>query len=1081
MSNEVNKKDEENQSLIKSEESSNKNLCWIVLLLIALIALNLIYFLFFKKVTLKVLINDKDFIKPLSDERTYRVIQLENLLDVVLISDPKASKSSASMSVGVGSFMDLEEAAGLAHFCEHMLFLGSKSYPRVGEFDDFLVANSGSSNAFTESERTTFYFEIDNKGFNHTLQMFSRMFAEPLFDISYMNREIDAVNSEHEKNLNNDGWRKRQLLRSFAHPGHPQSKFSTGNNVTLRSSGEKLNEYLHTFYNKYYVSSNMKLAVVTNLTIDDIAHKVKLYFSDIKSHQMSKDSNSDKSLYGNIDTLLPAYASEDLGKMIYFKKISTGASLDFYFSHHPVREFYKTKPLDYLDYLISYSGENSLLNFLRKRNYANRIESGFSSSHKTFSIYQISLSLTNEGLAQSELIVRLVFNFLNMVKNKNISQNVYEEIKRIYDVNFNFLEKNDDYSKYLSSISTSMFDYDYIDIVKGDYIHNVYNQTLIQNFLNGLNADNSIIVVGSEKEFKDFVPKEIISANKVKNEKFYNTEYIESALSINYSNALNEYPVKFKEEEKIDPVKSFRIRNPNKYITSLNELIKDCNELKVKCEDEFDVNNIDYTPLILNDEVNLKVFYKIDKTFKVPKNLVVMKILTPTLKNGPKDYLYFTLISNYLEYNLSILLSDPLETGNSISIEEGDDGIQITVNSFSDVTNRIMNSIINEIFKLNPDNFIFNEVVEITSNKLNDVKTSKPIIKNIKVFFKKLLKYKVTTYREVLDLIKKEKPTLENFKLAYENFKKDLLITIFFNGNVEKDEITNIVNLIKPFTSKNQIDLKSKKSSKQRLNSSLEITNSIHLHRRVDHPVTFQIKNEADGEVNHAVSSFYQVGPRDHKKALYLSAMEKCLGQVFYYNLRTVQQLGYIVHAGYTTIDSILYYRIIVQGAKKAPLDIDKAIDEVVLKAAEKISECKEEKFEKVRSAIKERLTKKDDNLKERASRIWREINDGTYEFNRTNDLIKSLEQIDSSTLKIFFENLFINNPAKLTIHNYAANSPTNFVKSSMPYQLNNKVNVNYTDSLDYFSKSEFIYAYKQVFKLRRSSKKNKVSKKYLK
>lgn len=41
------------------------------------------------------------------------------------------------------------EWQGLAHFCEHMLFLGTASYPEEGDFEKFISANGGSNNAYT--------------------------------------------------------------------------------------------------------------------------------------------------------------------------------------------------------------------------------------------------------------------------------------------------------------------------------------------------------------------------------------------------------------------------------------------------------------------------------------------------------------------------------------------------------------------------------------------------------------------------------------------------------------------------------------------------------------------------------------------------------------------------------------------------------------------------------------------------------------------------------------------------------------------------------------------------------------------
>lgn len=59
-----------------------------------------------------------------------------------------------------GSLSDPPNIAGLSHFCEHMLFLGTKKYPKENEYSQFLSEHAGSSNAFTSGEHTNYYFDV---------------------------------------------------------------------------------------------------------------------------------------------------------------------------------------------------------------------------------------------------------------------------------------------------------------------------------------------------------------------------------------------------------------------------------------------------------------------------------------------------------------------------------------------------------------------------------------------------------------------------------------------------------------------------------------------------------------------------------------------------------------------------------------------------------------------------------------------------------------------------------------------------------------------------------------------------------
>lgn len=62
--------------------------------------------------------------KSQEDPRLYRGIHLFNGMKVLLISDPATDKSAACLCVETGHMSDPNDLPGLAHFCEHMLFLG---------------------------------------------------------------------------------------------------------------------------------------------------------------------------------------------------------------------------------------------------------------------------------------------------------------------------------------------------------------------------------------------------------------------------------------------------------------------------------------------------------------------------------------------------------------------------------------------------------------------------------------------------------------------------------------------------------------------------------------------------------------------------------------------------------------------------------------------------------------------------------------------------------------------------------------------------------------------------------------------
>lgn len=65
--------------------------------------------------------------QPSVDSRKYRHAVIGGSLDVLLIQDVDTKKASAAMNIHVGQLCDT--LPGVAHFLEHMLFIGTEKYP----------------------------------------------------------------------------------------------------------------------------------------------------------------------------------------------------------------------------------------------------------------------------------------------------------------------------------------------------------------------------------------------------------------------------------------------------------------------------------------------------------------------------------------------------------------------------------------------------------------------------------------------------------------------------------------------------------------------------------------------------------------------------------------------------------------------------------------------------------------------------------------------------------------------------------------------------------------------------------------
>ncbi|CEP60596.1 Axl1p LALA0_S01e14576g [Lachancea lanzarotensis] len=230
------------------------------------------------------------FYAPIScSDRSTKICQLENGLMALLISGPTDTLASCSLTVATGSHNDPPEIPGLAHLCEHVLVAsGSKKYPNGNHYHELIAHNGGSHNAYTTGENTTFYFELpaindrDELIFEKALDAFASSFNSPIFTDAVINREIYAIESEHNVNKASINKEMYHAIRLLANTKHPFSRFCTGNFETLTSAPllhrKPVKNSLATLFKTSYRPSNMTICIRSSHSLNALTKLLITYF-----------------------------------------------------------------------------------------------------------------------------------------------------------------------------------------------------------------------------------------------------------------------------------------------------------------------------------------------------------------------------------------------------------------------------------------------------------------------------------------------------------------------------------------------------------------------------------------------------------------------------------------------------------------------------------------------------------------------------------------------------------------------------------------------------------------------------------
>ena len=367
---------------------------------------------------------------PGLSDRDYRYLALPNALKVLLISDPTTDKAAASMDVYTGTNNDPEDFPGLAHFLEHMLFLGTDKFPDAGDYQQFISNQAGSHNAFTAPEHTNYFFSLNPKALSPALDRFSRFFIAPTFDPDYVDREINAVHAEYQSKLRDPARLSFEATKQGLNPNHPFTRFGAGNLDTLKKPG--LLDALRTFYDNEYSANRMALVVLGEESLDDLETMVRKRFADVPNRSLPDAASN-----------TPLFDRKRLPFVVQSRPTTESRRLTLLFPVPDTDAFAGSATLRLIGHLIGHEGETSLVTYLKAAGYANGLVAGEGIAMAESRSFSISVSLTPKGFDNRDHVVEEIFRTIRLIEQHGIEQWRFDELKTIAEARFRFEEESD--------------------------------------------------------------------------------------------------------------------------------------------------------------------------------------------------------------------------------------------------------------------------------------------------------------------------------------------------------------------------------------------------------------------------------------------------------------------------------------------------------------------------------------------------------------------------------------------------------------------------------------------------------------
>ncbi|KAI0310642.1 Metalloenzyme, LuxS/M16 peptidase-like protein [Amylostereum chailletii] len=968
--------------------------------------------------------------KSEQDDREYRLIELDNGLQAMLVQDAKADKAAASLDVAVGHLHDPDDMPGLAHFCEHLLFMGTEHYSKENEYSEYLSRNSGHSNAYTSTTNTNYYFNVAPSALSGAISRFAGFFHSPLFSPSCTTRELNAVDSEHKKNHQADLWRIYQVNKHLSKPGHPWRKFGSGNKQSLTQVGRDLKiksltdlsvapspipsrmaspapsvssvssdveadggpvgretrRRLVEWWSEEYCASRMRLCIIGKDSLDDLADLVVENFSPILNRNKDPLPLVSENPFGD----------KEKGTLVSVQTIMAIHCMEISFPLAYQAPLWQHKPGSYLGDLVGHEGPGSLHSYLKNKGWITALNSGPQNLARGFAMFKVTLYMTEDGFQNHRAVALAVFNYLSMLRSSAIPLWYQKERSAISNTRFRFSEKRrpEDYAIRVTDDLGTPVPRELV--LKGPRVVWEWDAegkaaAEVARTLDGLRVDQGRAVLMGRKEEHD---KAAGGPREWQTEPIYGTQYRVDPFDADFS-ATATGP---------NTISALHLPFPNDFIPQNLDV------------ERRDVTEPQPRPHLIRQTELSNLWHKKDDRFWIPKTHLILELRTPVANASPTasvlTKLYSDLVTDSLtEYSYAADLA-----GLTYNFAASNLGIYIIITGYNDKLDVLLRNVLERVKALE----VRPERLELVH--FRDVTCANMFVDQAKLEWENFFlgqTYRISDYygrylmNEKQWTITEKLQALPSITVAQVQDHITKLLSQVHNhmlvvGNTYKADAINLLKMSEdilgasPLSEPEPVDL------------------SLILPKGSNYVWSTPVPNP--DEPNSALTYYTHLGPlNDQRLRVTGSLLAQILSEPAFNILRTQEQLGYIVSASSWPSPGMneTGLRIVVQ-SERVPVYLEGRVEAFLEHMRGVVGDMDEETFKQEKDSLQNKWREAPKNISEELSRFWGHVDSGYLDFERRR---KDAELLDTITkedvLSLFMSKVHPSSTirSKLSIH----------------------------------------------------------------
>ncbi|KAM1995522.1 hypothetical protein ACFX15_028559 [Malus domestica] len=592
-------------------------------------------------------------------------------------------------------------------------------------------------------------------------------------------------------------------------------------------------------------------------------------------------------------------------------------------------------------------GRGSLHFYLKTRGWATSLSAGVGDEgmHRSSVAYvfRMSIHLTDSGLEKISEIICYVYQYIKLLHQVSPQEWIFRELQDIGNMDFRFAEEQpqDDYA---AELAENLLLYPAENVIYGDYVYKIWDAELIKYVLGFFTPENMRV---------DVVSKSSIKSKDFHCEPWFGSHYTEEDISPSLMDM-------WKNPPEIDD---------SLYLPSKNEFIP--SDFSIRSDNLcLDPANISY-PRCIIDEPLIKFWYKLDDSFKLPRANTYFRINLKggyaNLKSCVLTELYILLLKDELNEIVYQAIVAKLET----SVSVFSDKLELKVYGFNDKLPALLSKVLATAKSFMPTDDRFKVVKEDMKRRLKNT-NMKPLSHSSYLRLQVLCQifYDADEKLHVLDEL-----SVSDLKSFIPALCSQLYIEGLCHGNLIEDEAITLSNIFK-------------------LNFSVPPL-PIEL-RHKEHVICLppganlirdsNVKNKS--ETNSVIELYFQVEQEAGIESIRLKTLidlfDEVVEEPLFNQLRTKEQLGYVVECGPRVTYRVYGFCFCVQSSEYDPIYLQGRVDNFINGLEEMLDGIDDDSFENYKSGLLAKLLEKDPSLTYETNRFWNQIIEQRYMFDQS-------------------------------------------------------------------------------------------------